>query len=186
MARVHEKLASWVVQRALEDIVLKHTPQYDLYEDERQNKQTFFQLTNELKPMLEVADHYIGADVLLPRGDQMTRSHEVVWSHDAIGNVIGRAYENPILDTRMYQIEFDGGEIAELMVNIIAESIHSKCDAVGNEYLLLDSLIDYCKDEKMISLTNQKTIIQGRLVTHKFPMCYQRKDGPASWEMLSN
>ena len=41
MARVHEKLGSWVLPRELEDIGLKITPQYDLYEDETQNQWKF-------------------------------------------------------------------------------------------------------------------------------------------------
>ena len=61
--------------------------------------------------MQEVGDHYRGADILLPRCSQMTRGHVVAWSHDANGHVIGRAHANPILDTRMYQIEFAGDKL---------------------------------------------------------------------------
>ena len=42
----------------------------------------------------------------------MTRGHV----HNAIGNTIGRANANSILDTKMYQVEFAGNDI-------IAESI---------------------------------------------------------------
>ena len=61
----------------MEDIGLENTPQYDSYEDETQNEQTFTQLAEELEPMQEVGDHYIGAEILLPRGDKMARGHEV-------------------------------------------------------------------------------------------------------------
>ena len=60
MARVYEMLGSWVLPRELEDIRLAITPQYDLSEDETQNKQTFPQLAEELEPMPEVGDHYNG------------------------------------------------------------------------------------------------------------------------------
>ena len=33
MARVHERLGSWVLPRELDDIGLENTPQYDPYED---------------------------------------------------------------------------------------------------------------------------------------------------------
>ena len=36
---------------------------------EAQNKETFPQLVEELAPMSEVDDHYIGAEILLPRED---------------------------------------------------------------------------------------------------------------------
>ena len=40
--------------------------------------------------MPQVGDHYIGAEILLPRGDEMARRQVVAWSHDAMGNVMGR------------------------------------------------------------------------------------------------
>ena len=44
---------------------------YDPYEDETQSEQTFLKLAEELEPMPEVGDHYIGAEILLLRGDKM-------------------------------------------------------------------------------------------------------------------
>ena len=68
---------------------------------------------------------------------------------------MGRAHKNPILDIRKYQVEISGGKVTELTSNIIAEWMCAQCDADENEYLLLDALIDYHQDNKMISLTNQ-------------------------------
>ena len=59
-------------------------------------------------------------------------------SHVANGTVIGKTHANPILDTRMYQVELANGEITELPTNVIAESMYTQCDIDGNEYLLLD------------------------------------------------
>ena len=131
MARVYERLGSHVLPRELEDLGLEDTPQYDLYEDETQNEQTFPQLAEELEPMPEVGDLYIGAEILLPRGDQMARGHVVARSRDANGNVMGRSHTIPILDTRMYQVEFAGGEVTELTANVIAESMYAQCDLEG-------------------------------------------------------
>ena len=80
MASVYDRMGSQVIPRDLEDLGLENTPQYDPYEDETQNKQSFPQLAEELKPMPEVAYYYIGAKILLPRGYQMTRGHEVARS----------------------------------------------------------------------------------------------------------
>ena len=63
--------------------------------------------------MLEVEHHYIGAVILLPKGDDMERGHVVAPRQDDNGNVMDRAYMNPILNTRMYQIEFIGGKVTE-------------------------------------------------------------------------
>ena len=50
-------------------------------------------------------------------------------------NVIGRAHENPILDTRKYIVQFEGGEEAELSANAIAESMYAQCDPDRNHYV---------------------------------------------------
>ena len=83
MARVYERLGPHVLQRELEDVGLKNTPQYYLYVDETQNKQMICQLADELQPMPKVGDHYIGAEMLLPRGYKMARDHVVAQSCNA-------------------------------------------------------------------------------------------------------
>ena len=67
----------------------------------------------------------------------------------------------------MYQVEFAEGKVTELTTNIIAESTYAQCDAIGNEYLLLDALVDYHKDNKAISITDRQITVQVRLVTCK-------------------
>ena len=96
--------------------------------------------------MPEVGEHNIGAEILLPKGDKMARDHVVAWSHNANGNIMGRAYMNPNLDTRAYQVEFAEGEGTELTINIMAESMSTQCNADGTEDSLLDVLVDYHKD----------------------------------------
>ena len=61
--------------------------------------------------MPEVGNYYRGAKILLPRGNQMIRGHVLVRSQDANGIVMGRSHTNPILDTRMYQVEFAGAKL---------------------------------------------------------------------------
>ena len=102
MARVYDRLGYWVLPIELEDVRLENTPQYDPYEDETQKKQSFPQLAEELESMPEVGDHYVGAEILLPRGDQMARGHIVAKSRDSNENVMGKPHLNPILDTKMY------------------------------------------------------------------------------------
>ena len=105
MASIYERLGSQVLPKELEDLGLENTPQYDLYEDKTQNKQAFPQLAEELKTMQEMGDHYIGVEILLPRGDETIRDHVVVDNHDANGKIMERAHTSSLLDTRMYQVE---------------------------------------------------------------------------------
>ena len=67
----------------------------------------------------------------------------MVRSQDANQNVIGRSHTNPILDLRKYQVEFAGGKVTELSINVIAESMYTQCNLDGNEYLLIDVLVNY-------------------------------------------
>ena len=55
----------------------------------------------------------------------------------------------------------------ELTTNIIAESLYAQYDANGNEHLLLDTLVEYQKDNMAISLTNQQIKVWGKSVTQK-------------------
>ena len=48
-----------------------------------------------------------------------------------------------MLDTMIYQVEFAVGKVTEITVNVIAESIYAQCNSNGNEYVLLDALVDY-------------------------------------------
>ena len=91
---------------------------------------------------------------MLHRGGEIARGHVVAQSCGASGNIIGRAHANSIMDTRLYQVEFTGGEVTELTTNVIAETMYTQCIADGNEYLLHDVLIDYCRDNKAISRTD--------------------------------
>ena len=111
-------------------------------------------------------------------------------SHDATGNVLAKVHATPMFNTRMCQVEFDGGKVMELSANVITESMYAQCDADGNKYLLLDLLIDYWKDNKVISLTDQQISMQGRLVPCKFTagwqICCKWKDSSTSCEKLSD
>ena len=72
----------------MDDIGLKNTPQYDSYEDEIQNKQSFSYLKEDLEQTLEVSDQSIRVEILLQRGDQMATGNVVVWSNDANQDVL--------------------------------------------------------------------------------------------------
>ena len=66
----------------------------------------------------------------------MARGNVVARSRDSNEKVMSRSHTNPFLDTRMYQVAFDGGKVTELTPNVIAESMYAQYDSEGNEYLL--------------------------------------------------
>ena len=101
---------------------------------------------------------YIGAKLQLPRGDAMGHGKVIKRSCDNDGNVVGRANENPILDTREYCVEFDDGHQAELTANAIAQSMYAQCDPEGNTYVMFDSFVDYRRSTTALCYADQKVL----------------------------
>eukprot|EP00804_Cyclotella_cryptica_P021438 CCRYP_005781-RA/>CCRYP_005781-RA protein AED:0.29 eAED:0.29 QI:0/0/0/1/1/1/3/0/397 len=127
---------------------------------------------------------------IFERGDHMARGKVVSRKRDAEGNPIGRANNNPILDTHQYEVQFADGEVTELTANAIAEAMFAQCDEDGNEYVLFDSFDDFRKDGTALSLADQKVVVKGRLslrgTTVGWQLCCQWKDGSMSWGKLSD
>jgi len=62
------------------------------------------------------------------------------------------------MDSRVYCFEFDDGDVCELTVNVIAESMYASCDTDGNEYILFDSFVDYKSNSKAVTKDNQQIV----------------------------
>ncbi len=62
---------------------------------------------------------------------------------DKDGNPVRLANANPILDTHEYTFTFDDGDETVLIANLIAEAMYVQCHLDGNQYVLLDSIIDH-------------------------------------------
>jgi hypothetical protein len=58
----------------------------------------------------------------------------------------GKANNNPILDTRMYEAEYPYGHKAILAANAIADNMFAKVDDEGNRHVLFKEIIDHRTD----------------------------------------
>ena len=105
---------------------------------------------------------------------------------DTNGNLQGRANINPILDTRTYEVEFPDGRTTEFSANVIAEHMFTQCDPAGNQYLLLDSIIDYEIDDTAVTDRDQYVYVNGckhhQKTTCGVKLCAQWKNGTTTWE----
>ena len=111
-------------------------------------------------------------------------------ARDSDGNPMGTAHDNPILDTRQYIVQFNDGDEAELAANVIATNMYAQCDPEGNQYVLLDSLVDYKRSTTALCYEDQKITSNGR-TSHRrstagWKLCCQWKDGSTSWCKLSD
>ena len=139
----------------------------------------------------EYADNYVGAELLFPRGGALARGRVTGRKQDIDGNPTGVANANPILDTRDYVVTFDDGDVTELTANLIAESMYAQCDPDGNQYVLMDSIIDHRCLDTATKLSDQTVVRNSgrkfkRRNTIGWQLCCQWKDGSTSWEKLSD
>jgi len=112
-------------------------------------------------PTPEAGDNF-NASLMLPRGNLLARGTVFGRKRDSRGDPIGNANANPIMDSHVYHVEFDEGNVCELTANVIAKSMYASCDADGNEYILLDSFIDYKSNLKAVTKDNQRIVHNGR------------------------
>ena len=64
------------------------------------------------------------------------------WARENDVNSMGHANPNPILDSRQYVVDFEDGTKDEITANSIAQSMYAQCDPDGNQYLIIDSVVD--------------------------------------------
>ena len=149
-------------------------------------------ITPEVLPTPETNDNYVGAEIMLSSGNELKRGRVMKRKRDALDQVIGRASDNPILDTRMYVVKLDDGEVTEATANVIAQSMYAMCDEEGERVNIFDAIIDHkrcttaaTKQEQIfVGETNGRTYYKRS--TRGWLLCVQWKDGSTSWEKLSN
>ena len=139
----------------------------------------------------ETGDNYLSAELMLPKGGVFVKGRVTARKRDRDGNPVGRANDNPILDTRSYIVDFDDGDQTELTANKIAESLYSQCDPDGNHYVLLEEIVDYRRLPTAVKLSDQKTVrANGKTYLKRstvgWQLCCQWRDGSTSWENLAD
>ena len=93
-------------------------------------------------------DTYINMELVLPRGDGSEPASARVKKQlrDANGLPIGTSNENPILDSRVYKVEYQDGHKASMTENEIAQNLFAQVDAEGNHHGLFDEIADHRTD----------------------------------------
>jgi len=72
-------------------------------------------------------DTYLGAELLVPSVDNFIVGRVVKQVRDGDGNPVGQRHNNPILDTRQYEVQFGNGSTVKYMVNLVAENMQKIC-----------------------------------------------------------
>ena len=90
-------------------------------------------------------------ELALPRdepGPEFARVTKSLRNHN--GLPIGTANQNPILDIRMYEVEYQDGQKAPLSANAIAQNMFAQVDEEGNRNILFQEIVDNRVDGKEI------------------------------------
>ena len=83
------------------------------------------------------------------------------------GQYIGKANANPILNTRVCKVQFPDSSEAAYSANVIAENIYAQYNLVGNQFLLLDSIVDHKKLKDAVHFRDSYVTVRGRRIQRK-------------------
>jgi hypothetical protein len=136
----------------------------------------------------EAYDALISAELMLPKGDVLVPAKVTARKRDANRNPIGIANKNPILNTCIFEVQFPDGHTESYAANIIVENMYAQVDHEGNQFPLLDEIIDHHSNEKAVQIKDKfANSPSGRRLKKTKDGWYlkvQWKNGITSWETL--
>jgi hypothetical protein len=71
---------------------------------------------------------------------------------DKDGKPVGIANSNPILNTRVFKVEFVHGYTVSMTANAIAEHLFLQVDSKGRRLLLIGEIMDHRKSDKAVTM----------------------------------
>ena len=120
------------------------TPEHELYANDDQGDGIHTPDIDNVAP--EDFGTYISAEVNLPLYREQRQGKVTARAQDSAGKLFRKANSNPILDTRIYQVEFLDENMAEYSAYMIAENMFSQCDVSGNQFIFMDTIVDHKMD----------------------------------------
>jgi hypothetical protein len=145
------------------------------------------------QPSPEISDvHLLNMELALPRdgeGPEVARVTKRL--RDDNGNPVGRASNNSITDTRVFEVEYLDGYTTTMWANTITENMFAQVDHEGGRLLLLDEVIDHrsTKDattqaDAFINATNGRR--RQKQTTRGWELLLKWKDGSEAWLLLKD
>ena len=137
-------------------------------------------------PLNEQYDEHLGLELLFPNKGEMKPGKVVSRKRDHTGHLIGRQNPNPILDTRIYEIQFNDGTYADYNANIIMENLYSQTDQYGGIGKILKGISNHRKTPEALSIDNgwvtmENNVKKRRVTTSGWDLLVDWVDGTQSW-----
>ena len=110
-------------------------------------------MSDETEVTQKDLEEYINAQFLFPNSDGvevLCRVKGIKRNTDE--SLIGNYNSNPILDTRIFDVEYPDGKIDAFATNVISESIYAQVDDQGFTISFLDDIIDHEKAKEAIDM----------------------------------
>ena len=89
-------------------------------------------------------------------------------ARDNGGNPMEHANPNPILESRQYVVEFEDSNNYELTANDIAQSVYAQYDPDGNQYLMLDYIVDLFRNSTAFCYAHQNFVKNGHTYRRRY------------------
>ena len=141
----------------------------------------------------EIMDNtYLNMELTLPRdGEEPAFARVKKRLKDDNGNPIGTANQNPILDTRMFEVEFTDGTTMAMTANTIAENMFAQVDEEGHRFVLIDEIVDHRTSRDAVQqadafLTTGNGRKTRRHTTKGWELLIRWKDGSETWTNLKD
>lgn len=132
----------------------------------------------------EAFDKYVSSRVCIHQGDGMSYGTVVRRKRDSNGELTKHSNRNPLMDTSIYEVEFDNGDTESYSANIITEAIYSQIDA----YYSLDEIIDHKSDGTAVKEDDAYITRNGRRVlrqtTKGWKLCCRGQMDPRHGKVL--
>ena len=136
---------------------------------------------------MEKNDPIIGTRIQLPHESGEAKEAVVIArkrNHD--GTLIGTANDNPVLDSRIYEVQFPDGSYSEYSTNVLLENLYQQIDDEGRSHSILSSIVNHSRDDSVaVKLEDGYITVNGRkhrrITTKGWKLEVQWKDGTSSW-----
>ena len=139
------------------------------------------------------SDQYVGMELALSRGGEGEVLHAKVKKRvrDDEGNPVGRANNNPLLDSRKYEVEYIDGHVEELTANIIAENLIAQVDEEGQRQMMMSEIMDHrtlhdAVPQAQGTYVNQYGVKRRKATTRGWELLVEWKDGSTDWISLKD
>ena len=139
-----------------------------------------------------IAESYLNMEVAIDRGGEQPELARVTKRLRGVdGKPIGRASNNPLTDTRMYEVEYSDGYKAAMSANVIAESMFAQVDEERYSHKLLDKIVDVRYDGSHVTMddawfTTSSGTKRRRKTTKGVEVLHLWKDGSSTWNALKD